>query len=103
MPVPVREILSDGLDASLEMEVEELTVPAALGVKVMLIGALWPAAIVSGRPGLASEKDPLAKLTALMVSDADPEFVAVVEMLLLLPTAMLPKLRDELFTESVPL
>lgn len=78
-----------------------LKVPAALGVKAILIVALWPAATVRGRVGALREKYWVEIATLLTVTDAEPEFVAVTVRVSLLPAATLPKFRVAAPKESV--
>ena len=103
VPVPDRARLVTESVAVLEMAIEALKVPAAFGVKTTLRGTLWPAAMVTGRLGAVTWKYLLETATLLMVTAAEPEFVAVVDIVLLLPAFTLPKARDEFVTEIVPL
>lgn len=103
MPTPLSGSCIAEFDALLVIESVALKVPAAVGENLMLMGALWPAAIVSGRPVEVSENW-LAEIVATdTVSDAFPELVALKERVLLLPAATLPKLRPVLARESVPI
>ncbi len=103
LPVPVNETFKEESDASLLIASEALNVAAALGVKVTLIVELFPASIASGSEVEASAKYLVEKLALLIVSAAEPELVAVTEMVLLPPTATVPKLKELLLNVSVPL
>ena len=103
VPVPERARFVTESVAVLEMEIEALKAPAAFGLKTTLRGTLWPAASVTGRLGAASWKYLVEMATLLMVTAAEPEFVAVVDIVLLLPAFTLPKARDEFVIEIVPL
>src|ERR1035438_6621918 len=76
---------------SLVMESVALNAPAALGVNLIPITVLCPAATVTGRLGATREKYFVEIAAPLTVTDAGPEFVAVTVRVLLLPTATLPK------------
>ena len=89
--------------AVLEMEIAPSKVPAAFGVKTTLRGTLCPPARVTGRLGALREKYLEEIATPLMVTAAEPEFVAVVDTVLLLPALTLPKARAGFVTEIVPL
>lgn len=102
LPVPDNETFTAESDASLLIAKEALNVPAAFGVKLTLIVELFPASIVSGRDVEASAKYLVEKLALLMVSEAEPEFVAVTETALLAPTSTVPKLKELLLNVSVP-
>lgn len=103
VPVPDRARLVTESMAVLEMEIEPLKVPAAFGANTTLRGTLWPAAMITGRLGELRLKYLVETATLLMVTAAEPEFVAVVDIVLLLPAFTLPKLRDGLVREIVPL
>jgi hypothetical protein len=103
VPVPDRARVVTESVAVLEMETEPLKVPAAFGVKATLKGTLWPAAMVTGRLGALRVKYLDEMATPLIVTAAEPEFVAVVDTVLLLPALTLPKVRDGFVTEIVPL
>lgn len=103
VPVPDRVTVVTESVASLEMEIEALKVPAAFGVKTTLRGTLCLAVRVTGRLGAVTWKYLVEMATLVMVTVAEPEFVAVVEIALLLPAFTLPKARDELVREIVPL
>jgi hypothetical protein len=78
-----------------------LKVPAAFGRKATLIWTLCPASMVIGRLGELREKLLVEIAMLLMVSDVDPEFVAVVEMVLLEPVLTLPKFKEADVNESL--
>jgi hypothetical protein len=103
VPVPDSARLVTESVAVLEMEIEPLKVPAAFGVKTTLRGMLWPAAMVTGRLGELRAKYLVETATLLMVTPAVPEFVAIVDTILLLPAFTLPKARDGFVTAMVPL
>lgn len=102
LPVPVNETFTAEWDASLLIVTEALNVPVASGVKVTLIVELLPASMVSGREVEASAKYLVEKLALVMVSEAEPEFVAVTETALLAPTVTLPKFKELLLKVRVP-
>ena len=101
VPVPVRasvEVVGEALLVTVRVA---LTVPETCGLNVIVNGALWPAAIVTGSespPILKTELFVLAAVTvtfaplALSVPDADPLF----------PTATLPRFRVDGEIVSVP-
>lgn len=101
VPVPDSERLVTGSDAVLVIERVALKVPATFGRKATLIWTLCPAAMVIGRLGELREKYLVEIAMLLMVSDADPEFVAVVEMVLLEPVLTLPKFKEADVNESL--
>jgi len=101
VPVPDSERLVTGCDAVLVIERVALKLPAAFGRKATLIWTLFPAAMVIGRLGELREKYLVEIAMLLMVSDADPEFVAVVEMVLLEPVLTLPKFKEADVNESL--
>ena len=101
VPVPDSERLVTGSDAVLVIERVALKVPAAFGRKATLIWTLCPAAMVIGRLGELREKYLVEIAMLVMVSDADPEFVAVVEMVLLVPVLTLPKFKEADVNESL--
>lgn len=101
VPVPDSERLVTGSDAVLVIERVALKVSAAFGRKATLIWTLCPAAMVIGRLGELREKYLVEIAMLLMVSDADPEFVAVVEMVLLVPVLTLPKFKEADVNESL--
>ncbi len=90
-PVPESERFVTGFDASLLIVTVALKAPAALGLNVTLSGVLCPALIVTGRLGAVKEKYLVETDALLILTDADPEFVAVTVRVLLLPAATLPK------------
>src|ERR1700758_2545836 len=91
VPVPVSVRFVTASDAVLVIESVALKVPAAFGVKSTLIGVLCPAARVTGRVGAVREKYLVEIATLLIVTEAVPEFVAVVLIVLLPPALTLPK------------
>lgn len=93
VPVPERATSITVFEALLVIAAVALKVPAALGVKLTLMGVFCPAATVTGRLGEISEKYLVDMATLLMVTDADPEFEMVMGRVLLLPAATLPKPR----------
>lgn len=103
VPVPDRARLVTESVAVLEIEAEALNAPPAFGLKTTLTGTLCPAAIVTGKLGALSAKYLVEMATLLMVTAAEPEFVAVVDIVLLLPALTLPKANDEFAREIVPL
>lgn len=103
VPVPDKVRLVTESVAVLEMETEPLKVPAAFGLKTTLTGTLWPAAMVTGKLGALNAKYLVEMETLLMVTAAEPEFVAVVETVLLLPALTLPKAKDGFVRVIVPL
>jgi hypothetical protein len=103
VPVPDRARLVTESVAVLEIETEALKVPAAFGLKTILTGTLCPAAIVTGKLGAVSAKYFVEIAMLLMVTAGEPEFVAVVDIVLLLPALTLPKAKDGFAREIVPL
>lgn len=103
VPVPDTSRLVTESVALLEIETEALKVPAALGLKTILTGTLCPAAMVTGKLGAVSAKYLVEMATLLIVTEAEPVFVAVVDTVLLLPAFTLPKAKDALAREIVPL
>ena len=102
VPVPDRARLVTESVAVLEMEAEALNVPAAFGLKTTLTGTLCPAGTVTGKVGALSAKYLVEMETLLMVTAAEPEFITVVDTVLLLPAFTLPKARDPFAREIVP-
>jgi hypothetical protein len=103
VPVPVPDSVRfvTVFDASLVIESVALKAPTALGMNLMLIVVLCPAAMASGRLGATREKY-LVEIEALLtVTDAGPGFVAVTVRVLLLPAATFPKSRVVLSRERV--
>lgn len=88
-------------DALLVTDSVALNVPAAFGVKLMYTGTLCPAAMVIGKAGPAREKYFVEMLAVVIVIDADPEFVTVIERFLLVPAFTLPKSRELTANASV--
>ena len=101
--MPDSAILATESDALLVTERVAPKVPAALGVKLMFTVTLCPAATVIGKAGPVSEKYLVEMLKLLMVIEVDPEFVAVVERLLVVPALTPPKSRDATANNKVPL
>jgi hypothetical protein len=101
-PVPLTERLGTAFAASLLTETVPLKVPAEFGVNLTLRVVLCPGPTTTGRLGAAREKylldiDALLTVTALV-----PEFVAETVIVLLLPAAMLPKLRAIVANDKSP-
>lgn len=90
VPVPVRLRLAV-FEALLVTVTDALKVPTEFGANVMLTGVLCPAARVTGRPGAVREKYWVEIATPLIITVADPEFVAVADRVLLVPAVTLPK------------
>lgn len=102
VPTPLSGSCITEFDALLVIDSVALNVPAAAGENVMLIGALCPAAMVSGRLVEVRENWPAEIVATDTVRDAFPELVALKERVLLFPAATLPKLRPVVARESVP-
>ena len=102
VPVPDTSRLATESVAVLEIETEALNAPAAFGLKTMLKGTLCPAATVTGKLGAVSAKYLVEMATLLIVTAAEPEFVTVVDTVLLLPALTLPKAKDAFAREIVP-
>lgn len=102
VPVPDTSRLATESVAVLEIETEALNAPAAFGLKTMLKGTLCPAATVTGKLGAVSTKYLVEMATLLIVTAAEPEFVTVVDTVLLLPALTLPKAKDAFAREIVP-
>jgi hypothetical protein len=90
IPVPVSEKLALPLLASLTIEAVALISPAEMGVNVIVIAALCPAAIVVGIAGVFNEKAWLEIETLLTVIEAEPLFDKVIESVLLVPVVTVP-------------
>jgi hypothetical protein len=101
VPVPDRARVTES-EAVLEIETDALKLPAAFGLKTILTGTLCPAAMVTGKLGALSEKYLVEMATLLIVTAVEPEFVAVVEIVLLLPALTLPKAKEVFAMEIVP-
>lgn len=92
-PVPESATVATESEASLATERVALKLPAVFGVKLTFTGTLCPPVMVTGKDGSSSEKCLAEMLTLVMVTDAVPEFVAVVERLFVAPALTLPKFR----------
>jgi hypothetical protein len=90
-PVPERARLAELFEALLVTVIVALKTPAAFGVNVTPIEVLWPAAMVTGKVVLVSEKYFVETVALVTVIDAGPEFVALNVRVLVLPAATLPK------------
>ena len=93
--VPAREMFMTEFDASLLIESVALKAPAAFGVNTMLMVALCPAAMETGRLGLTRAKYWVEIAALLTVTESGPELVALIVRVLLLPAATLPKSKVE--------
>jgi len=100
--VPDKGNVSEGSEALEAMVRVALALPADVGENVRLKLALCPGETVRGRLGAFKEKESLETTALLMVTDAEPEFVAIAARVLLLPVATLPKSTLALVPESVP-
>lgn len=90
-PLPESETVTGLSGASLEIVRFPVTLPGALGVKLMLKVTFWPTATVRGRAGCVRENW-LALKTALETATAAvPLLAAVAVNVLLVPTVTLPK------------
>jgi hypothetical protein len=101
VPVPVRVSVATAFDALLVTERVALKVPVAVGVNLTLMGALCPAATVTGRLEI-EEKAFVDTAMAETVSDAEPELAAFTVRVLLEPVVTLPKLIGVFPRERVP-
>ena len=101
VPVPESETVFEVLVALLEIVTVALKVPAAFGANSMLIGVLCPAAMVMGTLGEAREKYLVENETALTLTGAGPELVAVTVRDLRFPAATLPNCSVAALSESV--
>ena len=101
-PVPVSDKFGTGLEVSLAIVAEASNVPAAFGVKLKVRDTLCPAASAAGRVGDVNAKYLLEMASALMLTGAFPEFVALTMRVLLMPGATLPKFKAELARERFP-
>lgn len=90
-PVPESATSITASEALLVIAAIALKTSTALGVNLTLMEVFCPAATVSGRLGEIREKELFEIETALIMTDADPEFDIVIGKVLLLPAAMLPK------------
>ena len=73
--------------------------PPTLGLKVTLMGELWPAARVSGR-GTSTLKLPSARIARLTTTVEAELFISVSARTLLSPTVTVPKLRLAFFSDK---
>ena len=78
-----------------------LTVPLTMGLKVMVKGTLWPAAMVTGSDSPPTLNTELLLLAAVTVTLA-PLAVIVPDAVPLWPTTTLPRPRVAGLTPSVP-
>jgi len=101
VPTPFSITSDVVLDALLVIESEALKVPAALGVNVIVIGVVCPAATLAGRLGAVRAKYLVETEAELTVTESGPELVAFTVMVLLLPAATFPKFRLPLARERV--
>lgn len=102
MPVPLSEIVSDGLVALLTIVRVPEAVPADWGANCTCTVALWPAGIVEeGSPPTTLNAAPEI-VADEMATLAEPVFVMVRLSELLPPTATLPKPSVLALAESVP-
>lgn len=102
-PVPDRDAVVDGVEASLITVSVALKVAAAFGVNVILKVALCPLASVTGNVGEVNAKYFVEIEALLMVTDALPEFVAVRVRVLLVFGVTFPKSRLPLARTRFPL
>lgn len=101
-PVPESEMLNGELDASDTTLTEPFTAPALAGLKSTLKVVLWLAFRVAGRLSPLMEKPAPLAVAADIVTADPPVFVKVSDLLLVVPTWMLPKDRLGGFGASVP-
>jgi hypothetical protein len=101
-PVPDNGMVTVGSEALDAIVRVPLALPPDVGVNMMLKVTFCPGDTVRGRLGAVSEKQLVEIAALLMVSDADPEFVAVAERVLLLPAVTVPKSSVVVGRERVP-
>jgi len=102
-PSPESATVTELFDASLEIVTFPVTLPGALGVKVMLTVTFCPTATVTGRAGRVMENWLVLRTALLIVTVAVPVLVAVAVRVLLVPTVTLPKLIVDPLRLRVPL
>jgi len=101
-PLPDNAMVTVGSEALDVIVMLPLALAAEVGENITPKVTLCPGASVSGRLGAVSEKQ-LAEIAApLIVTDAEPEFVAVADRVLLLPAVTLPKFSVAVGRERVP-
>ena len=100
-PVPVSDSVTVAVCALLVNDNAALTDPAAVGLNVTVKGRLCPAGTVNGSDRPLTLKAELLVLAAVMVTLA-PVALSVPEAVPLLPTTMLPRLREVGVTASCP-
>jgi len=88
-------------DALLVMESVALKIPVAVGANFTLMGVLCPAARVTGRVEVR-ENTLVEMVIAVMLTEADPELVALTVRVLLEPVVTLPNATDAFCKERVP-
>ncbi len=102
VPVPVVEIASGELEASLRIVKLPLIGPADVGANWTCIVLLWPTAIVpEGFPPITVKPAPV-KVACAMVTVPNPVLVTDKLWVAVLPTATLPKLMLVALGESTP-
>jgi hypothetical protein len=102
VPAPLKEIVIDGFDALLMIEMFPLLLPELAGANCALREVLWPAATVIGAVSPLMLKPAPDAVACEIVTLAEPKFVRVMDWLPLLPTFTDPKLTLEGFAPSCP-
>jgi hypothetical protein len=97
---PLKEIVIDGFEALLTIEILPLLLPELVGANCALKVVLWPAGTVTGAVSPLMLKPPPDAAACEIVTLAEPEFVKVMDWLPLLPTFTDPKLTLEGFAPS---
>ncbi len=93
-PVPESEtVVGELLLASMATEILPVTLPVAVGAKVALKVALWPAVRVRGRESPLMLKPAPVTVASETVRRRVPLFLRVTVLVLLLPTVTFPKAR----------
>lgn len=100
--MPENEIVVGEFEALLAIVRLPVTLPVAAGANVTLTAIAWPAAMICPLETPLALKPAPERLTLETVTLEAPESVRVVEIVLLLPTLMLPKLRFEELRLKVP-
>jgi hypothetical protein len=102
VPVPVIEIASGELEASLTIVKLPVIAPAEVGANWICIVLLWPTAIVpEGFPPITVKPAPV-KVAPEMVAVPKPVLVTVKLCVAVFPTATLPKLTLVTLGERMP-
>jgi hypothetical protein len=89
--VPLKEIVIDGFEALLTIEIVPLLLPELVGANCALKVVLWPARTVIGAVSPLMLKPAPVAAACEIVTLAEPEFVKVMDWLPVLPTFTDPK------------